>query len=253
VTDDPLNLGLPTSSSARARGRIAVVAIGVAGFSAGAFAGAYLNWFWWEIGYRPLVIMLAVAIMVAGGAVSLIRRVVARWVGLGLAAIAFGMLVGQYLGPVREPLIERPGGLMNLRLDSPVAATLMGVADCSNAASGTELLVVGAPEPQTGELGLPDGITVQLGDRWAYPRDNSRTDRVRLEIASTTQLEPDSIKVRSRVGMEATEASTLASSFSTEGGSIQFRDLAPLDGPGYTGESIDFEGTLEWTCGPALP
>jgi hypothetical protein len=54
--------------------------------------------------------------------------------------------------------------------------------------------------------------------------------------------------------MEAAEASTLESSFSTDGGSIRFRDLAPHDdGPGYTGESIDFEGTLEWTCGPALP
>ncbi len=253
MTDHPSHLGLPTPPRAHLRGSIAVVAIGVAGFAAGAFAGAYLNWFWWEIGYRPLAIMLAVAIMVAGGAVWLIRRVVARRVGLGLAAVAFGMLAGQYLGPVRESLIERPGGLMTLRLDSPVAATVMGVADCSNAASGTEFLVVGTPERQTGELGLPDGITVQLGDRWAYPRDNSRTDRVRLEVASTTQLEPDGIKARSRVGMEATEASTLASNFSTEGGSIRFRDLAPHDGPGYTGESIDFEGTLEWTCGPALP
>ena len=251
MTDAPSGLGPPTSSSARARVRIAVVAIGVVGFTAGAFAGAYLNWFWWEIGYRPLPIILAVAIMLAGGAVSLIRRVVARRIGLGLAAVAFGMLVGQYLGPVREPLLERLGGSMTLRLDSPVAANVTGVADCSNVASGTELLVVGTL--QAGDLGLPDGINVQLGDRWAYPRDTSRTDRVRLEILATTQLEPEGLKVRSRVGMEATEASTLASTFSTEGGSIQFRDLTAQDGPGYTGESIDFEGALEWTCGPALP
>ena len=159
------------------------------------------------------------------------------------------MLAGQYLGPVREPLIDQPDGSMTLRLESPVAAIVMGTSECSNVASETEFLVVGTPE-QTGELGLPDGITVQLGDRWAYPRDNSRTDRIRLEIASTTRLEPDGIKARSRVGMEATDASTLESSFSNEGGSIRFRDLAPHDGPGYTGESIDFAGTLEWTCGP---
>lgn len=253
MTDTSSNQGLATPSSARAGVRIAVVAIAAVGFAAGALVGAYLNWFSWEIGYRPLTIILAVAIVVSGGVVWLIRRVVARRIGLGLVAVGFGMLAGQYLGPVREPLIHQPGGSMTLRLESPVAAVVMGSVECTNVASETEFLVMGTPDLPTGELGLPDGITVQLGDRWAYPRDNSRTDRVRLEIASTTQLGPDGIKAQSRVGMEATEASSVESTFSNEGGSIQFRDLAAHDGPGYTGESIDLAGTFEWTCGPALP
>ncbi len=253
MTDTPSRQGPSIPSSARTRSRIAVVAIGAVGLAAGVFAGAYLNWFWWEIGYRPLTIVLAAAIMVAGGAVSLIRRMVARRVGLGLVAVGFGMLAGQYLGPVREPLIHQPGGSMTLRLESPVATVVMGTAECSNVASETEFLILGTPVRPTGELGLPDGVTVQLGDRWAYPRDNARTDRVRLEIASTTRLGTDGIKAESRVGMEATEASTLESTFSNQGGSIRFHDLAAHDGPGYTGESIDLAGTFEWTCGPALP
>ena len=53
--------------------------------------------------------------------------------------------------------------------------------------------------------------------------------------------------------MEARESSTLESTFSNEGGSIRFADLEALGGPVYTGESMDLAGTLEWTCGAALP
>jgi hypothetical protein len=69
----------------------------------------------------------------------------------------------------------------------------------------------------------------------------------------TTQLVPGSIKVLTRIGMEATASSTLESTFTREGGSIRFADLVALGGPGFTGESMDLAGALEWTCGPPLP
>jgi len=77
LADVPSSQGVSTPSSGP-RDRIAVVAIGGVGFAAGALVGAYLNWFWWEIGYRPLAIVLAAAILVAlpaalvGGAVTVL-------------------------------------------------------------------------------------------------------------------------------------------------------------------------------------
>lgn len=244
---------MSTTSTARERGRTAVIVIAAIGLVVGAIVGAYLNWFWWEIGYRPLALILAVAILVVGCIVSMIGRVIARRIALFVLAVGFGLLAGQYLGPGREPLIDHSAGTMTLRLESPVVAVSTGSADCTNVASATEILVLGALEQPLGQLGSPDSIFVQLGDRWAFPRDTSRRDRVRLEIGVTTQLVPGSIKVLTRIGMEATESSTLESTFSNEGGSIRFADLVALGGPVFTGESMDLAGTLEWTCGPALP
>lgn len=230
-----------------------MVVIGACGFAAGAIAGAYLNWFWWEIGYRPNVTIIAVALLGMGLALSLIRRRVTRGIGLASMAVGFGLLAGQLIGPGREPLIDQPGGTMTLRLESPVVAVMTGSADCQNVAGQTEFMVLGTPDRLPGERGLPDGIIVQSGDRWAYPRDNSRPDRVRLELGVTTQLDPASGKTLSRIGMEATEASTLESTFRNDGGSISFGDLVALEGPAFTGESIDLAGTLEWTCGAPVP
>ena len=112
---------------------------------------------------------------------------------------------------------------------------------------------MGALDQATGQLGSPVGISIQLGDRFSYTRDNSRADRVRLEIEVTTELAPGSIKALNSIGMEATESSSLESTFSSEGGSIRFADLVALGEPVYTGESMDLAGTLEWTCGAAPP
>lgn len=255
MTHIPSGQGLNAwnTSIARARARIAIIRIAAIGVMLGAIAGAYLNWFWWEIGYRPLPIILAVAILVVGGIVSMIGRVIGRRIALILLTVGLGLLAGQALGPTREPLIYQSGGTMTLRLESPAVAVATWSADCTNVASETEFIVQGGLDQPPGQLGSPTGVYIQLGDRFAYPRDNSRKDRVRLEIEVITQLVPGSIKVLDRIGMEATESSTLESTFSNEGGSIRFADLEALGGPVYTGESMDLAGTLEWTCGAALP
>ena len=242
-----------TTSSAPARGWFVLTAIAAVGFVVGAIAGAYLNWFWWEIGSRPLVTILAVAVVVVGCVMSVIRDVIARRIALFMLAVGFGLLAGQNLGPVREPLISQPGGTMTLLLEWPVVAKMTGSADCTNVASESEFVVSAQPERPVGQLGMPDGILLQSGDRWAYPRDTGRKDRVRLQIGVTTQLVPGSIKMLDRIEMEATEASNLESTFSNEGGSLHFADLVAMSEPGDTVESMDLAGTLEWTCGAALP
>lgn len=234
------------------RARIAIVVI-AASFVLGAIVGAYLNWFWWEIGYRPLATIIAVAILVVGGIAARSGRGIVRPVALVIAAVGVGLLAGQNLGPMREPLINQSGGMMTLRLTSPDVAVATGTADCTNVASETEFLVEGTPDQIPGQLGSPDSIVVQLGDRWSYPRDTSRTDRVRFEIGVTTQLVPGSTKVLDRLAMEATESSLLESTFSNKGGSIRFANLAARTGAELTGESMDLAGTFEWTCGAPLP
>ncbi|MGI8791994.1 MAG: hypothetical protein ACR2H3_02265 [Acidimicrobiales bacterium] len=233
-----------------ARRRVVIIVVAVIGLTLGAIAGAWLNWIWWEIGYRPLVVILGLAILMVGGIMAMIRRWIVRRSGLVVLAVGLGLLAGQSLGPSREPLINQWGGTMTLRLESPNLAVLTGTADCTNVASETEFLVHGSPDSSPGQLGLP-GITAQLGDRWSYPRDTSRTDRVRLEIVIPTHLVPGSIKVLNMVGMEATESSTLAATFTNEGGLIRFSDLGTMRGEPFTGESIDLAGAFEWTCGPA--
>ena len=244
---------MTNASTAGARGPLTAFVIAAVGFGLGAIAGAYLNWLWWEIGYRPGATILGVAILIVGGTVALIDRVIARRIGLLILAVGFGLLAGQNLGPGREPLIDHSAGTMTLRLESPVIAVTTGSADCTTVASETEFSVQGSLDQPSGPLGSPTGISIQLGDRFSYPRDNSRTDRVRLAIEVITELVPSSIKVLNKIGMEATESSTLESTFSNEGGSIRFADLVALGGPVYTGESMDLAGTLEWTCGAALP
>ena len=142
MTNIPAGQGLNASntSTARARGRIAIIVIG---FVPGAITGAYLNWLWWEIGYRPLATILGVAILIVGGIVALIPRGIARRIALFVVAVGFGLLAGQKLGPGREPLIYHSAGTMTLRLESPVIAVTTGSADCTTVASATEILVLG--------------------------------------------------------------------------------------------------------------
>jgi len=242
-----------TAPTGRRRDRAAVIVLAATGFGVGAAVGAYLNWFWWEIGYRPLAIILAVAILIVGGLAAMVGRSVARRLALLMLAVGLGMLAGQHLGPGREPLIHQLGGTMTLSLESPVVRVLTGSADCENVASETEFLVTGGLERPNGQLGLPDSVSVQRGDRWSFPRDTARQDRVRLEIAATTELAPGSIKVQDSIGMEATGSSTLEARFTNAGGSIRFADLVAQGGPAYTGESMNLAGTLAWTCGLASP
>lgn len=233
------------------RGATVAIVIAAAGFVLGAIGGAYFHWVWWEIGYRPLVTILGVAILVVGFIVAPIAREKARRIGPLILGVAVGLLVGQNLGPSREPLIDQPGGTMTLRLTSPVIAVATGSADCVNAASGTESSVQGSLDQPPDRLGSPSGISIQLGDRFSYPPDNARQDQVRLQIEVVTELEPGSIKVSKKIGMMATESSTLESVFGNVGGSIRFADLVALGGDGYSGESMDLAGMVTWTCGPA--
>lgn len=142
---------------------------------------------------------------------------------------------------------------MTLRLMSPIVATATGPADCQNVASATEFQVSGDPNMR---LDTPDrpfvSVYLNVGDRWQVLRDAPSKDGLLLHIGITGALVPDAGKP-STVGMQAAESSTLESTFSNAGGSIRFAGLVAQTGPDFSGESMNLAGTVEWTCGAALP
>jgi hypothetical protein len=176
-----------------------------------------------------------------------------RRAALVIVAVGIGLVAGQNLGPSREPLMIPSDGTLTLRLDSPVVGVATGPAICSNVASATEFQVSGDPNVR---LDTPDqpfvSIYVNVGDRWRVLREVPRKDGVLLNIGITGTLVSDNGKP-STIGMQATEASTLESTFSNEGGSLRFANLAAQSGPDFNGESMDLAGTLEWTCGSVVP
>lgn len=246
-----------TSSTLRGRGRVASRLTAAIAFLLAAIVGAYLDWLWWPV-YSGLTITLAAAaILLAGGIVTLIGRVsgrtMVRRAALVIVAVGIGLVAGQSLGPSREALLIPSEGTLTLRLDSPVVAVATGPVTCTNVASATEFSVTGDPNLR---LDTPDqpfvSIYVNRGDRWRVLRDVPRKDGVLLNIGITGIRVSDSGKP-STVGMQATETSTLESTFGNEGGSIRFANLVTQSGPDFNGQSMDLAGTLEWTCGAVAP
>ncbi len=231
----------------------------VATFLLAGLMGAYGGWILWDQEASGIMIPIgAIALLLIGGVLVLVSRfvgrVVLRRVALVLVAAAVGLLVGYGIGPKREPLIQQFGGTLTLHLESPVVADATGPVYCTNVASATEFNISGDPNNR---LETPDrpfvSVYVNVGDRWEILRDVPRKDGVLLNIGITGVLVTDPSGKPGTVGMQATEASTLESKFSNEGGSIRFANLAPQTGFDYNGESMDLAGTLEWTCGSPAP
>ena len=256
MTQGPPGQGISPAAPAVRRGRLSVfIAIGVVVLIAAAVIGAYLDWMWWPAYDGIVITIAAAALLLLGGVAWIVGRLsgrrVARRVGTIIVAIGVGLVVGQVVGPSREPLLMSDG-TMTLRLESPVVASASSPATCTNGASQTEFMVSGDPNMR---LDTPDrpfiSVSFDVGGRWEALDGGPRKDGVRLRISGTDQLVPDTGK-QLPVGMQATEGSTLDSTFSNSGGSIRFAGLSPQGGPDFSGESADFAGTIEWTCGDAI-
>jgi hypothetical protein len=248
---------IPPAAPAVRRGRpIIFIVIGVVVLIGATVIGAYLDWMWWPAYDGIVITIIAAAMLPLGGVVWSVGRLtgrrVAGRVGTIIVAIAVGLVVGQVAGPSREPLIVSDG-TMTLRLESPVVATGTSPATCSNGASQTEFAVSGDSNMR---LDTPDrpfmSVNFDVGGRWEAIDNGPRKDGVRLWISGTDPIVPASGKPAD-VGMQATSASTLVSTFSNRGGSMRFSGLSPQGGPDFSGDTIDFAGTIEWTCGEALP
>ena len=232
--------------------------VSVGAFLLAVIAGAYGGWILWDQEASGILIPIgAIALLLMAGVLALVSlfvgRVLLRRVVLVLVAAAVGLLVGYGLGPKREPLIQQFGGTVTLHLESPVVADATGPSTCLNVASGTEFYV---SDDSNLRLQTPDSpfvtVWINSGDRWQVWRDSPRKSGVFLHVGITGALVTDAGKP-STIGMQATESSTLESTFTNDGGSLRFANLAPQTGVDYNGESMDLAGTIEWTCGPVAP
>ncbi len=244
-------IATPTHSR---RARIVVVLL--ACFVPAAVAGPYLDWVLWPVYAGLMITLAAITILLAGAVLWVVGRMIdRRWVRLtavaGLA-VAVGLLAGQNLGRSREPLLQRFDGTMTLALDAPVSAMATGPASCTSVASGMEFSVTGDPNMRLETPDLPFVMVyANAGDRWEVSDSAPRKDGVRLDIELTDVAVPADGKP-SPVWMVATPSSTLAVEFDSEGGSISFAGLAPLDEGARAGDVAEFSGRLQWTCGKPL-
>jgi hypothetical protein len=242
-------------------GRIAVL---LALLALAAAAGAYGNWILWDDEKGFVLSLGAVAILAAAGLVGLVGFVVAgqrgpehvhrgaiRSVALGVAVVGVGILLGQKLGPSREPLIYQFDGTMTLTLTSPIAATAKSPSTCINVASATEFSVDGDSNMR---LDTPDqpfiAVYLDVGDRWVV-RDGGapRRNGVWFRVDMTGALVTDSGKPATTT-LLATPSSTIEATFSNAGGSVRFAGLVDQEAADPAGAASPLAGTVSWTCGP---
>jgi hypothetical protein len=233
-------------AGSRRRGRLAAILAVI--LLVAAAVGAYVDWILWPVYSGLMLTLVAIGLLVVGGIAAIVPLRVVRPAGLAILAVGAGLLLGQNLGPSREPLIQQFGGSITLWLERPVAAVASGPVDCTNVASETEFSVSSDPNLRLDTAEQPFiAISLDKGDRWAVLRDVPRRDGVRLYITVTSPLVVEAKP--STIGMEATDASTVEATFRNDGGSARFAGLAPMTGVDYSGEAIDLAGTIEWTCG----
>jgi hypothetical protein len=219
---------------------------------AGALAGAYVDWKYWQVvtGTAFLVSIGAVFLLLVAGVIAFLarsRRTVRRGALIVLTA-SIGVLLGQGVGPGREALLQSTGTI-TMHLTSPIVATATGTSSCLNVASATEFLV--ESDESTTRLDTDDPAFVAIyanrGDRWGTSGD-PRKDGVLLRIT----ISPTRVTGKgalSMTSMEAGPSSVLVATFTNAGGSISFSKLQPRVATDVTGPPMDLVGTLEWTCG----
>ena len=231
------------------RSRHTFLSILAATLAVAGIVGAYVDWLWWPVYNGIVLTVIAMTLLVAGVIIAVLGRRRVRRAGLLGLAVAAGLLLGQNLGPTREPLIHTDGGTMTLRLDSPMVAAATGPANCTNVASGTEFQVSGTPNLRLAEMNrVWDSVALTFGDRWEAIEDGPRKDGLRLSIWGTDLAIPAD-GMPSMVEMEAVESAVLDATFTNDGGSARFANLAPRPGPDMNAAPMDLAGSIEWTCG----
>lgn len=221
--------------------------------AAAAVVGGYLDWIWWHPTRGIVVTLAAGALLLLAGGLALARRPLVNRVALGAAALGIGLLIGQALGPTREP-IQLSAGTMTIELDSPVPSSATGPADCQVVPSGDHLQVSGDPNTR---LNIPDVDrersptivpSISFGDMWA-PDVGRRGDEIAfsLRVESTFEIGdagPTGVVLRSGPSSE------LTATRSGNSGTLSFSGLTVSDGEAgaVLGVHGDVSGSIEWTC-----
>jgi hypothetical protein len=239
-----------TATLGRGQSMALLVVVGVAA----AAIGAYLDWLWWHPTQGIVVTLVAIGAILLAGLLFLLRRsLTTRLAFVGLA-IGIGLLVGQWLGPSREPLILG-SGRMTLHLTGPIQADASGQADCQMVASGEELQVSMDPNTRLEIEGLEPqerpfvSGTFAYGDRW-QPDEGRRDDGLVLSISMGAAFEPASGPIPELL-LHSAPSSSLEAGELGNSGAVQFSELVVSQGDAESilGVDGDVTGILEWRCG----
>ena len=244
---------MTASSGTAARGRGLFLALLLVVGLAAAAIGAYLDWLWWHPTQGIVITLVAIAAILLAGLLFLFRRsLTTRLAFIGLA-IGIGLLVGQWLGPSREPLIL-DSGRMTLHLTGPIQVDATGSATCQMVASGDELQVSMDPNTRLEIEGLEPqeypfaSASFAFGDRW-QPDEDRREDGLVLSITMGAAFEPASGPIPELL-LHAGPSSTLEAGELSNVGAVQFSELVISQGDveSILGVDGDVTGTLEWSC-----
>jgi len=216
--------------------------------------GAYLDWLWWHPTQGIVVTLVAIGAFMVAGLLFLFRRSLTTLLAFIAMAIGIGLLVGQWLGPSREPLVL-DSGRMTLHLTGPIQADASGTAHCQMVASGEELqvsmdpnarLVIEGPDPQEYPL---VSTSFAYGDRW-QPDEGARDDGLVVSIYLNAALEPAD-GGPTELWLDSAPSSTLTVGELGNVGTVQFSELVISQGnvESILGVDGDVTGMLEWSCG----
>ncbi len=242
-----------TQNSTTTGGRGVFIGVLVVVGLAAAAIGAYLDWLWWHPSEAIVITLVAIAAILLAGLLFLFRRTLTtRLAFIGLA-IGVGLLLGQWIGPSREPLTVSTG-TMTLTLGGPVQGVATGPADCSTVPSGEELQVTMDPNTRLEIPGVEPqaypfvSSTFAFGDRW-QPDEGSRDDGLVVSIYMNAALVPAD-GAPTELWLDSDPSSTIEHRQTGNNEIVQFSGLAVTSGEvaAILGTDGDVTGTLEWTC-----
>lgn len=219
----------------------------------GAAAGAYLDWRWWHPMSGITVTIGAGLVLVLAALAWAVRRGPARPIAIGLAVLGVGLLLGQNLGPTREP-VGNSEGTLSVTLSEPANATVEpGRATCGTTPSGANFLVSGDEglRIRIGDEPLEERdflvLSVTKGDMWAY--GESRADGIGIVaiVGRGGPLPEDGTP--DEVTLVSSPDSQISGTATQEAGSLTFEGLVvdpERNDPGA--QAVALAGTIEWSC-----
>jgi len=250
MTEAPMTATSGTTTVGRRGIRIALLI--VAGLVAAAI-GAYLDYEWWHPTQGIVITLVAIGVLLVAGLLFLFRRSITTSLAFIGLAIGVGLLIGQWIGPEREPL-QLASGSMTLHLDGPIQADATGDADCQTVASGEEFQVTMDPNTRLQMEGVPDeelpfvSASFAYGDRW-QPEQDAREDGLILSIYMNSALVAADGSP-TELWLDSASTSTIEHRQTGNNEIVLFSGLAVSEGEvaAILGVDGDVTGTLEWTC-----
>jgi hypothetical protein len=213
--------------------------------------GAWFDWIWWEPYNGIVITLLGGLLLVLGFVVGLVPRSLVRSIGLVVAGLGAGLLLGQNLGPARE-LPTTSHGTMTVRLTSPLVAEATSPATCSSTSDARNVAIF-AESPSGMRLvdGYAASPSLRIGDMWRPQFARPDGLEIGFLLHGTGPIADDGMPTE--VYMISNGASALTPTLDGLSGVVEFAQLVRNERyqtPIEQADPIDLAGTIEFSCEP---